>query len=1711
MLRLHALPARITRLKSVAIRFIPMHRACSPLAVITILVALVVLGLPHWRSRAQEQPASATDQLTPSGLTVNQACPAITINTSVPVPATATVGSTFSTQLNANSGTGPYTFAAVDVTALPPGMTVYTVSAAYFLGTPPPLPFPAAAQTLTKVGSYNFSVRVTDSLGCTSTQAYTMNVTCPTISFALPASNVFLSATLNATYTQNVQATPPHPFNVNSPPPYSYSLVGGALPNGVTLQNPQFGPGSFNTIGKLQGTPTETGTFTFTIRATGFSFGYPNNCFGEQQFTLTVNLPTPPSPLIIVNTTADTVAVDGFCSLREAIQAADTNAAVNECPSGTVGLTTIEFALGAGTPTINVTGAGLPAITEPLTINGNTGGATRVVLNGAGANPGVNGLNVSGSGSTLRYLAVGGFSAGIILEGGGAHTVENSYVGTNATGAMATGNSNGIVVYSPNNIIGPGNVISGNLTHGVRVGTAAGNVIKGNFIGTNAAGTAALGNLEIGVSFEGENTVIGGTVPGERNIISGNAGVGIQGGGNNVRIQGNYIGTDVTGTIALPHSREGIFLVSSNSLIGGTTAAARNLISGNNGSGIGLAFAAMNNQVQGNYIGTNAAGTAALPNGSGVAIVEGAHDNFIGGTATGTRNVISGNTGAGVTFYIRGNNNTVQGNVIGVDATGAAALPNSGHGVHAIISSGNLIGGTTAGAANRIAYNGQAGVFISDDSNNPAINNRVLANEIYANGWFAIDLAPFGVTPNDAGDSDTGPNNLQNFPVISAVTPTGLVTGTIDTITGNPAVRIEFFASSACDSSNHGEGEKYLGFVNAATPGNFSFTFDPADAVGKPFITATATDADGNTSEFSRCFTIPSCAPPAITTQPANQTGVLGNNVIFSAAVGGTPAPTAQWQVSNDNGATFNNLSGATNATLTLTNLALGQNGYRYRAVFTNSCGSVTSNAAVLTVVNTGGGTNVAAVLPPGSPQIVFANVIVPGNTTVTPIAPVTAGPLPPGYVLVPGLNVAFEITTTAAFSGLVTLTFDLPSGIKRGEYNQLRIAHNESGVLIDRTKYQQGNVPAPGFGSNQISAQVTSFSPFVVAAQTTVPTTTLTATPSPVTFGQTVNFTAQVAQNGVPITTGSVTFKEGATMLVGPIALDANGQASFSTANLSAGSHTFRAEYGGSVIFLPSQGNTTFNVICPPIIAVNISAPASGALFPVGTPVNFIGAFTGAAGLTHTANWNFASNLVNVNQPGTVNESAGTVSASYAFAQAGVYQVTLTVANNCGNTGSVNTSGADQLSALVVIYDPSAGHVTGGGWITSPLGAYVPNPSLTGKANFGFVSKYQNGAGVPTGNTEFQFKAGNLNFKSTAYEWLVIAGARAQYKGSGTINNLGVYRFMLTAIDGQVNGGGGQDKFRIRIWNDAGGGLVYDNQLNAPDSDEPTTTLGGGNIVIHKNGGNAALSSKAVVRDFDGDGKSDLAQWHAELGEWQVVFSSDGELHHIALVEPNDKNEYLPVAADFDGDRKTDAAVWRARNGVWLIKRSSDGELIKTQFGMTGDVPMPADFDSDGRADLAVWRNGDGWHIQRSGNFTEQALYLGLPGDAPVVGDFDGDGLMDVAVFRAKEGRWLSRDAATGMLSDVMFGQAGDKPMAADYDGDGKDDLLLLREGTSYVRRSSDQRVEAALWGSLPAGEPVMFGDYDGDGRAEPAVWRLGDGVWWIFNSAAKTFRRQP
>jgi PKD repeat protein len=190
------------------------------------------------------------------------------------------------------------------------------------------------------------------------------------------------------------------------------------------------------------------------------------------------------------------------------------------------------------------------------------------------------------------------------------------------------------------------------------------------------------------------------------------------------------------------------------------------------------------------------------------------------------------------------------------------------------------------------------------------------------------------------------------------------------------------------------------------------------------------------------------------------------------------------------------------------------------------------------------------------------------------------------------------------------------------------------------------------------------------------------------------------------------------------------------------------------------------------------------------------------------------------------IGSESGMVTGQHTYPQAGVYRVTLTVSDDDGSDAAT--------FEYVVVYDPNGGFVTGAGWIDSPAGAYTADPSLTGRAHFALVSKYQKGATIPTGKTEFQFKAGDFHFRSTSYEWLVVSGPKGQLKGTGTINDQGNYGFLLTAHDGQVKGGRGVDKFRIKIWDWATDTVVYDNQLGTDDTANASQAIGGGSIVIH-------------------------------------------------------------------------------------------------------------------------------------------------------------------------------------------------------------------------------------------------------------------------------------
>lgn len=501
-----------------------------------------------------------------------------------------------------------------------------------------------------------------------------------------------------------------------------------------------------------------------------------------------------------------------------------------------------------------------------LTIQGNRIGTD---VSGSLALPNVYGMLLYGGDHLVGGTAPG---AGNLISGNSNHgiqiaenvsliRVEGNTIGLNLAGTGALANSTGIYVRAARDVVLGGsdpaarNLISGNSGVGLVVAnsTTAGNVVRGNWIGTDPSGFSAIPN-GTGVALYGSqgDAVID-------NLISGNGsggGVFVWTCGSSV-IQGNTIGATVNGTAALPNQAYGILLGSSHDVsIGGAGAGRGNLISGNLLYGIGMPEADIHHiTVQGNRIGTNAAGTASIGNGTYGVFIYQAHDNLIGGSGPGEGNLISGNGGPGVGIGIAtAAGNVVQGNTIGADAAGMLNLGNGGSGVYIFHgASGNFIGGVAAGERNLIAFNGGAGVFADSGD-----GNAIRGNAIFSNGGLGIDLGMnlmTGATPNDLGDADTGPNNLQNFPIISVI-EAGATTHVIGSINGTPntSLTLDFYASQSTDPSGFGEGQRYLGMIAVTTDSNGDAAFDaflPAAADVGEFLAGTATDASGNTSEFS--------------------------------------------------------------------------------------------------------------------------------------------------------------------------------------------------------------------------------------------------------------------------------------------------------------------------------------------------------------------------------------------------------------------------------------------------------------------------------------------------------------------------------------------------------------------------------------------------------------------------------------------------------------------------------------------------------------------------------------------------------------------------------------------------------------------------------------------------------------------------------------------
>ena len=550
-------------------------------------------------------------------------------------------------------------------------------------------------------------------------------------------------------------------------------------------------------------------------------------------------------------------------------------------------------------------------------------------------------INGARSNAILNNAISGNYSEGLRLSdpGTSANLVQGNFIGTDATGTTPVPNGFlGLSIYTgaTNNTVGgtsgaARNVISGNYSEGLRIqGVGASwNLVAGNFIGTDASGTSAVPNGWAGLTiFSGATSnTIGGASLGARNLISGNWIYGMvvsDPGTSGNLIQGNYLGLATSGTAPLPNYTGALISSSaSGNTLGGASLAMRNIISGNNGSGIEISYSAATNFIQGNFIGTDPSGANAIANGGeGIYMHDGASGNVIGGAAAGAGNVISANTYRGI--YAYGTNtsyNLIQGNFIGTAANGTSALGNNWDGVVFFDgASSNVVGLSTSGSGtgNTIAFNGFTGVYVGSDNSDLSIGNTIRGNTIFSNNSIGINLAggtedAYGVTANHPGGAVPGPNELQNYPVITNAVASGTNTTVSGTLNSSPSrfFLIDIYRNPSPDPSGHGQGQAYVGSatVLASVSGLAAFSLTTSGNLSGQYFSASATDqTSGDTSEFSAdvLATNGPSAPVFLTPPSMSTTGftatislTIGQSYHIQAATNLAPNPVAWTNLTN--------------------------------------------------------------------------------------------------------------------------------------------------------------------------------------------------------------------------------------------------------------------------------------------------------------------------------------------------------------------------------------------------------------------------------------------------------------------------------------------------------------------------------------------------------------------------------------------------------------------------------------------------------------------------------------------------------------------------------------------------------------------------------------------------------------------------------------------
>ncbi|HEV7396234.1 MAG TPA: DUF4394 domain-containing protein, partial [Pyrinomonadaceae bacterium] len=509
---------------------------------------------------------------------------------------------------------------------------------------------------------------------------------------------------------------------------------------------------------------------------------------------------------------------DGPGSLRAAI----INSNLNPSPNASQNF--VVFLIPGGQQTIKLLSP-LPVITSPLFING-ANNAIPVELDGSSAGPGANGLTINSSRCDVYSFVINRFDgAGISIIGGENATVSSNRIGTDRSVTLDLGNKRaGIEIKNSNRNQISVNVISRNHGSGIEIHDSANNSIYAN----NITGSTLSGIF------------IGGAAATANNIYSNQIGV------NNIGPLGNQTGITIDPAAAAN-------IISTNFIAGNT--------------GDGILVEGNDNVIQNNQIGGSTFDASLeIGNGhDGILIRNGAR-NLIGGIPFGVGNYLiwNGANGLEVTGAAAAANK-IFNNHIGLDITHARHCPNGADGIH--FSSGansNVVGNPELGSytENHIAFNHGAGVRVDIDA---GIGNTIVGNAIRENDGLGIDLGAAGITPNDSGDVDSGGNGLQNFPLLTVARSAtggtfftfnrGYIEGTLNSTPGS-AFRLDFFNNQSCDSSGNGEGKSFLGSTTASTSadGNAVFSVSNLPFFPDALITATATDQNGSTSEFSPCI-----------------------------------------------------------------------------------------------------------------------------------------------------------------------------------------------------------------------------------------------------------------------------------------------------------------------------------------------------------------------------------------------------------------------------------------------------------------------------------------------------------------------------------------------------------------------------------------------------------------------------------------------------------------------------------------------------------------------------------------------------------------------------------------------------------------------------------------------------------------------------------------